>query len=73
MLVDVDPAELIAATSIRWSFDRVLPDGDVLPAARSLPVEAPIAVEFNGLGYAVLMATPAILSISPTASRCPSG
>jgi FdhD protein len=30
--------------------------------SRSLPVEAPVAIEFNGIGYAVMMATPADLS-----------
>lgn len=28
------------------------------PFVRALPVEAPIAIEFNGIGYAVMMATP---------------
>lgn len=31
------------------------------PGERVIPVEAPIAVEFNGIGYAVMMATPADL------------
>jgi len=31
------------------------------PGARALPVEAPVAIEVNGLGYAVMMATPSDL------------
>ncbi|RJT26328.1 formate dehydrogenase accessory sulfurtransferase FdhD [Chakrabartia godavariana] len=31
---------------------------DSTPAERTLPVEMPIAVEYNGIGYAVMMATP---------------
>ncbi len=30
-------------------------------ATRAIPVEAPIAIEFNGIGYAVMMATPSDL------------
>ncbi len=37
--------------------DRITPT-DITPAARTLPVEMPIAVEYNGIGYAVMMATP---------------
>ena len=38
---------------------RVLrPDGSVTPATRSLAVEVPVAIEYNGIGYAVMMATP---------------
>lgn len=39
---------------------RVTPDG-AQPVTRAIPLEAPIAVEFNGIGYAVMMATPANL------------
>ena len=34
------------------------PDGTETALVRTLPVEAPIAIEFNGVGYAVMMATP---------------
>ncbi len=38
---------------------RVLrPDDSATPARRALAIEAPIAVEYNGIGYAVMMATP---------------
>lgn len=37
------------------------PDGSAADVARSIAIEAPIAIEVNGLGYAVLMATPADL------------
>jgi len=39
---------------------RLTPEGES-PLLRALPVEAPIAIEFNGIGYAVMMATPADL------------
>ncbi len=34
------------------------PDGTQISGTRPLAVEAPIAVEYNGIGYAVMMATP---------------
>lgn len=40
--------------------DRLTPDGQ-MSAERTLPVEMPIAIEYNGVGYAVMMATPADL------------
>jgi FdhD protein len=39
-------------------FDRLTPDGATDRISRALAVEAPIAIEINGLGYAVMMATP---------------
>ena len=39
-------------------FVRTARDGSAEPIARSVPIERPIAIEFNGLGYAVMMATP---------------
>lgn len=36
-------------------------DGDVLPTQRDWVPEVPVALEFNGLAYAVMMATPADL------------
>ena len=35
--------------------------GQVSETARIVPVEVPIAIEFNGIGYAVMMATPSDL------------
>lgn len=58
MPADAELTACATPTSAGWSFERVSPDGDLAPALRTLPVEAPIAVEYNGLGYAVLMATP---------------
>ena len=37
------------------------PEG-VEPITRALAVEAPVAIEINGLGYAVMMMTPAALT-----------
>ncbi len=39
----------------------ILRDGRRLPSARAWVPEAPVALEFNGLAYAVMMATPAEL------------
>jgi FdhD protein len=36
-------------------------DGSAAPIARTIAAETPIALEFNGIGYAVLMATPSDL------------
>jgi len=43
------------------SFTRLTPEGGRVPISRDVPVEMPIAIELNGLGYAVMMATPADL------------
>lgn len=42
-------------------FDRHAADGAVAPVERALAVEMPVAIEVNGIGYAVLMASPADL------------
>ncbi len=42
-------------------FDRVAVDGAAMPIDRPVAIEAPVAIEIDGLGYAVLMATPADL------------
>lgn len=48
--------------SIRnFTFISVGADGERSPVERDVAVERPIALEINGLGYAVLMATPADL------------
>lgn len=44
-----------------WLFDRVDPSSGKMEVERILASEVPIALEFNGVGYAVLMATPADL------------
>ena len=41
-----------------FDFRRIAVDGGAAPIARAVAREAPVAIEFNGLGYAVLMATP---------------
>ena len=42
-------------------FRSVAPDGRAVEIDRPVASETPIAIEFNGIGYAVLMATPADL------------
>lgn len=39
-------------------FVRTARDGTSAPLTRNVPIERPIAIEFNGIGYAVMMATP---------------
>lgn len=46
-----------AAAAVRW-FERITTEGQAAGFDRAVAVEAPIAIEVNGLGYAVLMATP---------------
>ena len=43
------------------AFDSVEPDGARAAVLRPVAVERPIAIEFNGIGYAVMMASPADL------------
>lgn len=40
------------------SFDRLTPHGGHASVERAVAVECPVALEFNGFGYAVLMASP---------------
>ncbi len=47
--------------AIVTSLNKVTPDGATSPVTRALAAEVPVAVEFNGLGYAVMMMTPADL------------
>ncbi|WP_263588009.1 formate dehydrogenase accessory sulfurtransferase FdhD [Sphingopyxis sp. GC21] len=49
------------APSAEQAFERLTPDGGKSAITRELAEETPIALEFNGIGYAVLMATPADL------------
>jgi FdhD protein len=51
----VDPA-------VTRSFQSISANGDVAAIDRAIAAEVPVAIEFNGLGYAVLMATPADLT-----------
>jgi FdhD protein len=44
--------------TITHSFDRVTPDSIATSHARAVIEEAPVAIEVNGIGYAVMMATP---------------
>ena len=40
------------------AFLRQSPDGVASAVSRDVPVECPVAIEFNGVGYAVMMASP---------------
>src|SRR3546814_17690821 len=42
--------------------DRLTPDGRREQVRRAIAIETPIAVEINGLGYAVMMASPVDLT-----------
>lgn len=50
-----------AAASRNAAFRSITPDGNARPVERQVAVERPVAIEFNGIGYAVMMATPADL------------
>jgi FdhD protein len=51
----VTPAD---AASRRFGLDRIDPDGRRTRIDRAIAVETPIAIELNGIGYAVMMASP---------------
>ncbi|MES1975193.1 MAG: formate dehydrogenase accessory sulfurtransferase FdhD [Pseudomonadota bacterium] len=47
------------STSVAFAVHRLgLSEPGDLDSLRSVPVEAPVAIEYNGIGYAVMMATP---------------
>lgn len=48
-------------TSLPVAFGRIAPDGSRDDIMRAVAVEAPVSVEFNGIGYAVMMMSPADL------------
>jgi FdhD protein len=54
------PAE--EASSLIFPFERVTSGGETAPVARPIAQEVPVALEFNGIGYAVLMASPGDLA-----------
>ncbi len=47
-----------AAADVYGAYELCFEDGRVDEAARIVPVEVPVAIEYNGIGYAVMMATP---------------
>lgn len=47
---------------VRLALDQHARGGAIAPVERPIAVEAPVAVEFNGIGYAVVMATPGDLA-----------
>lgn len=49
-------------TALPRIFTRLTPAGERVATTRAIAVEAPVAIEVNGLGYAVMMATPADLA-----------
>lgn len=48
----------MTADRISCAIERLTPDGRTAVASRELPVEMAMAIEINGIGYAVMMATP---------------
>lgn len=56
MNVPAPPRE--SASSRTAAFRSIMPDGDARQVERAVAVERPVAIEFNGIGYAVMMATP---------------
>jgi FdhD protein len=58
-LIDTEVQGGDVADRVRPSaFMRLLPDGSASPIERPLAIEMPIAIEIEGIGYAVMMATP---------------
>lgn len=53
--------DCILTISVDHSFTRLTSGGDESRVERALAAEVPVALEFNGIGYAVLMATPSEL------------
>ena len=53
------PPDAVASHTV--TFRSITPDGNAHPIDREVAVERPVAIEFNGIGYAVMMATPADL------------
>src|SRR6266704_3608311 len=51
-------ARILAGDPRQLGLDQHSRDGASVPVERAIAVETPVAVEFNGLGYAVVMATP---------------
>ena len=48
----------MTSAALPYSFDRIHADCTTEPIERAVAVERPIAIEFNGIGYAVMMASP---------------
>ncbi|OYY70266.1 formate dehydrogenase accessory sulfurtransferase FdhD [Sphingomonas sp. 28-63-12] len=54
----VCPASIDRRATLPATFVRVAADGAAGAITRAIAVEQPVAIEYNGIGYAVLMATP---------------
>jgi FdhD protein len=52
------PGEFPTPGAQRWNFIKIASDGASSPIERDIAEEVPVAIEINGIGYAVLMATP---------------
>jgi FdhD protein len=52
---------MATAPSLDFTAHRIAFDGADSDALRRVPIEMPVAIEYNGIGYAVMMATPADL------------
>ncbi|MCE7797267.1 formate dehydrogenase accessory sulfurtransferase FdhD [Sphingobium sufflavum] len=57
-MIEVDDEPLPAGPSTSKRFDRIAPDAAAVPLFRDVAEEVPVAMEINGIGYAVLMASP---------------
>lgn len=51
----------VAPASALLPFERIAADSSRKPLTRAVAIELPIALEFNGIGYAVMMASPSDL------------
>ena len=60
LISDAPPADDAAGPGdrVRHRFEEVYADGGLAERVRAVPVETPVALEFNGISYAVMMATP---------------
>lgn len=53
-----DKNDVVPGDATAFPFMQITPGGAVSAITRELAQEVPVALEFNGIGYAVLMATP---------------
>ncbi|MBJ3774426.1 formate dehydrogenase accessory sulfurtransferase FdhD [Acuticoccus mangrovi] len=57
------PLSAVATSHLSVRFEERFADGrSAVPRSREVPAETPVAIEFDGIGYAVMMATPVDLA-----------